>query len=388
MAGRTPPNMVVEPVTVGSDGREWSFRLRRVDGSIDALRVQFPGDPPPMPALLDGAAFAALPVAMGEGGALRVAGSLSRGALRHLIELAEGWHDWNPGRFRTVDVSADAVVDRPAPPTATAAVCAWSGSLLSTATLVRHVDQLVPGAYRVSRAVHLLGLHPHDDAVDDTRLDQLSAALADCGVSLVLARVAAGPAVPIDDGPGAMPVVAAVLHAVVPAGSIGLHSRAWLLRAQRRYPRPGPEFPDLWSGDACDIRADGGAWSPPAMAAAVARHPALLPWVSDCHRQPRWAAPCRRCDDCVLNALAFVAAGLAPPQPRWRPGVVDIARLALRTAPTVAFAEGIVDDWRDGPALLHRALATRLAATELSTAVGEQARWIGAATGLRPVWPR
>lgn len=132
--------------------------------------------------------------------------------MRNLTEIAEAWHDWDQKHFKLVAVEADKVVDSPAPPTATGAICAWPGSLQSTHTLVRHVDRMVPVAYRVTSAVQLIGLHAHDDA----RIERLRGALAGVGVPLIVARTHVRAMTAVDGVLGAMSMVAAVLHFSMP----------------------------------------------------------------------------------------------------------------------------------------------------------------------------
>ena len=364
-----------------ADGAGWRGQLRRPDGSVSTLRLQ-PPPGTPRPAVHDGLVVAILPAAMRTGGTLRVRGALTRGALRNLTEYAEAWANWGPDRFHHVTLAPDAIVDGHAPASGHDAVFAWSGSLRSTHTLVRHRDGLVPGAFGVRAALRVEGLRPGDDTSERVRQ-----ALAPDGVPLLTVRTNAAAAGFVDPEIGALPIVAGALHLVGAGATAGFHARSWSFAAQMRYPRPGPALQDLLSGDGFTVRADGGATSPPRMAADVLRHPSLAAGLSDCHRVPRAAAPCGRCGDCTLTALAFAALGAPPPHGRrvrrWR-----VAALALVDPVRAADAAATLADWPPDDSTLRAALATRTALGRVATDLRDTARWFGSAAGLRAPWPR
>ncbi len=376
----------IEPSALVPDGGGWSAQLASDGDGTSRLEVRQAVSG--AAAVLDGPAFAALPAVMRRGGTLHVAGALTRGALRNLIEISEAWHDWRPGAFHRIEVSAATIVDARAAAPRRAAVFAWSGSLRSVYSLLRNVDGSIPGAFQVAGAVWVSGCHAVDGDLPPARIEVLRGLLADRGVRLGCVQLRQAGGAWLDEAVGPMSLIAAALHALAPRRTVAVHGRDRQLRSQLRFPRPGPELPDLWSGDASTIRADGGGITPPAMALAVARHPELVPWVSGCRRRSRLAPACGRCDDCVLTALAFVAAAVVPPGPAMPITATRIARLALRTPEHAAFAEEVLGDWRDGPRHLRRALSARVARGNLVNAIADQARWIGSATGLRPIWPR
>ena len=355
--------------------------------------------PPPVtasPTTSDGLVAAVLPMVMRRGGVLRVRGAVTRGALRNLTELAEAWADWGPGRFHRVTLEVDRILDgSPAVPDGgpagapAGAIVAWSRSLRSTHTLVRHLDALAPGHFDVLAVVRILGLSRRDTSGEDSALDGARRALHAAGVSLVTVETNAASAGLVDPEIGALPVVAAVLHALGPAVgcAVGLHGRSWPFVAQLRYPRPGPVLQDLLSGDHFSFRADGGATAPPQMAAAILRHPALAAAVSGCRRRSRQTSPCGRCPACALTALAFVAAGAAPPRPELRLGLARLATLPFSDPVVAADAEATLALWPDG-GLLRRTLSGRAAVARGATVARDHLRWLASAAGLRAPWPR
>ena len=380
---------VLEPGAAGPDERGWQGALHRPDGRVSELRLRLVGDVLTPPSVLDGLAGAMLPIIMRAGGVLHVRGSMTRSALRNLTEFSEAWADWRPGRFHRVTIEADRVVDGPSSPAGDEAILAWSGSLRSTYTLVRHLDGLVPGHFKVRAALRVLGLRPADDTVDDTAaLEGARLALAPDGVALWAVRTNAAAARLIDPEIGVLPIVGAALHALSARCAVGLHARSWPFAAQLRFPRPGPVLQDIGSGDHFAVRADGGTIAPPQMAEALLRHPSLAAAVSDCHRAPRHAPPCGRCPDCTLTALAFLAAGHSPPRRELRAGLAGVTTFPFRDPVRAADAETTLAGWRGGHHALRGALAARVGVARAVTEIRDHLRWFAAAAGLRPPWPR
>ncbi len=106
------------------------------------------------PPHLDGLIAVVLPALLCADGAVHVEGTLTREVVRNLIDASEGWEDWNVDRYCTLRISADCIIDPPVPTFSPRAAFAWSGSLRSTHTLVRHYARSVPGGVRVARIVH------------------------------------------------------------------------------------------------------------------------------------------------------------------------------------------------------------------------------------------
>jgi hypothetical protein len=112
-------------VLVGPDARPFSV-------SFESL-----ARPPEVPEHLDGFIAVSLPGLLRADAPVHVAGTLTREAVRNLIEYSEGWENRNADCYLALRIGADRVIDPPAPTFSQRATFAWSGSLRSTHTLVR-----------------------------------------------------------------------------------------------------------------------------------------------------------------------------------------------------------------------------------------------------------
>ncbi len=338
---------------------------------------------------LDGFIAVLLPALLRADGAVHVAGTLTREIVRNLIDASEGWENWNVDHYRALRISADCIIDPPVPTLSPRAAFAWSGSLRSTHTLVRHYARSVPGAVQVARIVHVIGLQGDARTVSadaiaaevNKHAEQLDAT-AECVVTnarevgLVEAEM------------GVLPVVAAALHLTATDLKLAFHARRWPFSAQRRYPRPEPAFPDVFCGSRMLIRADGGATTPTQMVREVREHaPFLLAAISGCSERPRFTSPCGACSGCIITSLAFAAAGTShhalPP-----PTAFEVARLQWSDPIVAAEATEIASDWSTPGSRLHLALRRRVERDRANAASVEVRRWLASATGLGPIWPR
>ncbi len=372
--------------TVDEEQPGWRARVHHPDGRTSNLELIPLDTAIARPTVLDGLVAAVLPIAMRTGGTLRVEGSLTRGALRNFIEFAEAWSNWRPDQFHRIAVQATHLVDGQRSATGHTALAAWSGSLRSTHTLVRHRDALLQAPFTLRGALRVWGLHPAERNADHRQaLAPARDALAELGLPLLVVRAHADD-IFTDPEIGSLPLVAAALHLVGAGCAVGLHARSWLFTAQQRYPRPGPVLPDLLSGDAFSVRADGGTTSPPAMLRAVLQHPTLARVISDCETSPRHAPPCGRCVRCALLALAWSAAGgdNQPYPTRW----LATARIPLADPCRAAEAEAILQDDSDTKDIARTLLAARTTINRTKLRLRDTCRWLGAAVGLRKPWPR
>lgn len=301
---------------------------------------------------------------------------MSRSAIRNLTEFTEAWAAWRPARYRRVELLAEEVLE-PLPISPQSAVVAWSGGLRSTHVLWRHRVDKTEFELPLKAALRVVGLSDDDQPVD---VDGTS---ADLGAPLYLIRTNAGRAGWMDPEIGALPLVAAALQFACDDRSVGVHARRWPIAARLRYPRPGLDLPDLFGGEVRPVWAEGGAVSPVRMARDLLAAPGLAARVSDCLHVPRHAPPCGTCAGCAMVAAAFHAAGAAHPAPR---------RLAKRYAVgdprCAAELAALLSDWPDEADPLRRALADRRRRAASRARFAELARWIRAATGLGPIWPR
>jgi hypothetical protein len=355
----------------------WQVTLDRRSAGPCALGFTVAAPPqaePPL--LLDGAAFAVLPLAMRAGRALHVAGSVSRTALRNLHDFAGAWANWSPRAFRAVPISADTVRDDVMPPPQQRALLAWDGSLQAGCSLVRYHDPLVAGAPQLAGLLHVAGMDAarHDAAVADAAARAAGA----LGIPLIRVSIDAAAQGAIDPVVGRLPLVAAALHLAGGGCTMGLVPRGWHYGVLLRRRRPLTHMPDLLSGDGFAVRSDGGGLGPAVQAAIVARRPEIAALLT-----PR-DAQARR-----LAALGFAAAGLAPPAAVKLPSPVAAAlALDLGDAFAAAAAETLERDARRPAAAALHVLRARLAAARWGGIAGDYVRWFGALAGMRAPWPR
>ncbi len=348
------------------------FGFTATDGDAASLA---PATTPDGVVLLDGPAFAALPVAMRARRALHVAGPISRRALRDLTEYAATWASFTSrtDTLAAVEVSADAVLDLAAPPLGETALLAWDGGLAAAAMLVRHHQRHVTGALRPAGLVHVAGLATpeHDQAV----VEAIAPAAAE-GIALIRLTTDAVSAGAFDRTCGRLPLATAALHLAGGPHRIGLVARNWTYPALLGLYRPQPHAPDMLSGDLFSVATDGGGLSPADQAGLAARMPAIAAAIRP--RRPR---------DADLAALGFAATGGEPPAAvRRRSPLAAAFRLDLGDRVGAAAAAMIGAGSSRGAAM--SVLRARLAVAQAGKSIGEYGRWAGAMLGLREPWPR
>jgi hypothetical protein len=342
-----------------------------------------------MPEHLDGFIAVLLPALLRTDAAVHVSGTLTREAVRNLIEFSEGWENWNSGRYHALRLSADRVIDPPLPAFSRRAAFAWSGSLRSTHTLVRHHARRVPGAVGVARIVHVIGLQGDARTVStDAIAAEVNKHAERLGATVECVVTNAREVGLVEAEMGMLPVVAAALHLTAADLKLGFHARRWPFSAQLRYPRPDPAFPDLFCGSRMLIRADGGVTTPTQMVREILEYaPFLLTAISGCSERPRFTPPCGVCSGCVITSLAFAAAGIShhalPP-----PAALDVARLQWSDPIVAAEATEIASDWSNPGSRAHLALRRRVKSDQTNTTRVEVRRWLASASGLGPIWPR
>ena len=349
-------------------GAGWRARVNSPGGECKSIELQWDGRPPEV---LDGLAAAVLPWAMRHGGRLRVHGPMTRGALRGLTEFGNAWARWAPKSLSRVELLADEIrVGRPA--VGSGALVAWSGSLASTHTVVRHLDRDGAGSLGIAGVLRIVGLRRGDDA----GLDEARRAAESVGKPLIVARTNAGEIGLIDPIIGRLPMVAAALHAAGAGYSCGLHARGWLMEAHRRFPQPGLALPDLLGGDELAVRGDGGFVAPSVQAGEVARYPAFLAAM-------RETVGRRGRSERAMVALALGAGGA--PQ---RATIGQVLALRMGDSIVAADAEATAGHWMGGGWGARTALRGRVAGRQVANVMRDYARWMQAALRVRPLWPR
>lgn len=341
------------------------------------------------PEHLDGFIAAVLPELLRANCTVHVVGTLTREIVRNLIDAGKGWEDWNLNRYRAFQISADRIIDPPMPIFQRRAAFAWSGSLRSTHTLVRHHAGIVRGGVHVARIIHVIGLQ------GDTRKLPVHAIAAEVnshaerlGATAQCVVTNAREAGLVEAEMGVSPIVAAALHLMATDLKLAFHARRWPLSAQLRFPRPEPAFPDIFNGSRLLLRADGGAATPTQMVREIReRAPSLLTAISGCSERPRFTPPCGACSGCIITSLAFAAAGISH-QALPRPTAFAVERLDWNDPILASEATEIASDWSPPGSHVHRALRRRVKRDQRNTASLEVRRWLASATGRGPIWPR
>ena len=341
------------------------------------------------PEHLDGFMALVLPALLREGGAVHVAGTVTREIVRNLTDASEGWENWNIGRYHALRISADHIIDPPGPTWPPQAVFAWSGSLRSTHTLIRHFARKVSAAVRVARIVHVIGLQGDAGSISaEVIAAEVSKRAERLGVPVECVLTNLRNAVSGQAEMGVLHVAAAALHLTARDLTLAFHARGWPLSAQLRYPRPEPAFPDVFCGSRLLVRADGGSTTPTQMVRDIREHaPFLLDTISGCTKRPRFTSPCGACSGCVITTLAFAAAG-APHPALPPPTTSDLDRLQWGDPTVAAEATEIASDWSLPGTPVHRALCRRVERDRASVTRTEVRRWLASATGVGPIWPR
>jgi len=353
----------------------WNARLT-AHGRAQELFFEADGAIAP-PEALDGLAMAALPVAMRNGfDLLRVHGPITHGALWRLLEYARIWHQWSPQSFHPTRIEPDRVLHGPSPDPAAPALVAWSGSMLSTHTLIRMLEQRAAGAPAVGGVVRLSGLRSGDQA----GLDAAKRAIEAMGLCFHHVRTNACAAGLVDARQGTLPLVAAAMHGFSGKYSCGIHARGYPLAAQTVFPRPGPALPDLFCGDTFAVCADAGCIPLPLAAEALGRYPALA--------QAAQAAR-SRCThtEQTLIRLAFRAAGAAGKGDHWR-DLLDALLLPMGSGAVFCDARGICAHWSSSDQAVRRLLNARVRMGQFMTVLRDYSRWLLALAYLRRVYPR
>lgn len=354
----------------------WRARLMANGGRAQEFHLETDDGISP-PDVLDGLALAALPVAIRGGfDLLRVHGPITHGALWRLLEYARIWHLWSPGHFHPTRIEPDQVLRGLAPDPAGLALVAWSGSLHSSHTLIRMIEHRAVGTPAVGGVMRMTGLRRGDHAGIEAAREMIQA----MGLRFHHIRTNARHAGMMDGRLGRLPMIAAAMHCLSRQYNCGIHARGYPLAAQMIFPRPGPALPDLYSGDALAIRADGGIIPLPLAARALARYPILADMagaaVSRCPRSEQ-----------TLVRLAFRAAGVAGMIDDWQ-DAIDAFLLPVGRGTIYCEARGICDHWTGSGHGIRKMLAARIRMGQIMMSVRDYGRWLLAMAHLRGVYPR
>src|SRR5215470_11250928 len=169
------------------DSVRYDFHLH-YEGSArrEVLFYEFSRDDAPPPVdHYDGVLCAVLLHAMSEGRDIRLHGPATRTILLNLEEVQLAWSRWVPARYGPVEIEVDAIVESsPAPTSRT--ICAFSGGIDSTFSLLRSKARSAEPRYAVDTALLVHGFDVFLSNTDALRelIDRTRPVLDAAGVRL------------------------------------------------------------------------------------------------------------------------------------------------------------------------------------------------------------
>jgi hypothetical protein len=246
---------------------------------------------------------------------LVVHGPMSRVGLFNLDQLLTARHQLNPWRFvRRPEVAVDRVVDlQRVGGSSNSAVCALSGGLDSSFTLIRHALKLDGAAsHNVSAAVMVHGFDAKLDQADRFALMRERAA--------PIARRAGVPLLTVitdirklDDAcwpESAIPLTANALAMFSKTNAVGLVSAGAPYNVLRMGLSHPPIFDSLASNGWFTVFTDGGSFGRADKFEMLKAYPDVIDAIKVCWEGPDPARNCGTCKKCVLTRLNMLTAGI------------------------------------------------------------------------------
>jgi hypothetical protein len=287
--------------------------------------------------------------AMRRGADLVAHGEASPSLLANLVEFQNVWMNWGGGRYRPVEMRADAERERPAAEPSAPAVCAFTGGVDSAFSVRRHRKGLAGRATRDVQAglfVHGFDIPLEQEAAYARAAASAEATLASVGVRLVRMATNHKRLNPEWNDTHGVAIASCLMllggrfgHGLIPA----THGYAEL-------PPPWGSHPlaDPWLSSASfRIVHDGGAWARYFKLREVAAWPEAFERLRVCWRATSKDENCGRCAKCVLTLLALRDQGLGVP-PSFPADPDERAILRLRLDPgEAAFAAALLDGVRE-----------------------------------------
>ncbi|MCC7351961.1 MAG: hypothetical protein IT446_15485 [Phycisphaerales bacterium] len=246
---------------------------------------------------------------------LVVHGPMSRAGLFNLGQLVSIRHSLNPWRFgRQTEVKADSVVDLHRPGGSNnSAVCAVSGGLDSSFTLIRHALKLDGAAsHAVSAAVMVHGFDAKLDQADRFALMKQRAEpiVKRAGVELLTVVTDIRK---LDDAcwpESAIPLTANALAMFSKQNAVGLVSAGAPYNVLRMGLSHPPIFDSLASNGWFTVFTDGGSFGRADKFEMLKAYPEVIDAIKVCWEGPDPSRNCGTCKKCVLTRLNMLTAGI------------------------------------------------------------------------------
>jgi hypothetical protein len=295
---------------------------------LEPMWIEIRGLNMPEPAVWDGFLFGILLRLMQIGQPVRIDGPISRQALRHVIELQDCWALWLPEDYHRVSLEPASVVDL-SPETGKPVICAYSGGVDGTFSLLRHrLRWLGEAALPVEFALMVQGF---DVDLDDTQsFDRLvrrcQPLLSQIGAQLHVVRTNLKVASQQDWLNSFAAQLSACLHQFAGACSGGIIGSSEPYNALVLPLGSTPITDPLLSGGAFSIYHDGAGYSRTAKLERIRDHELALSTLKVCWEGPNPDENCGTCEKCVRTRLNLLAAGV--PNPPCFPGTLDLRAIS------------------------------------------------------------
>jgi hypothetical protein len=267
----------------------------------------------PEPMMLDGFVFGVVFYAMRLGQPLRVNGPMSRQALLNLNEFQEAWVSWLPDVYKKVEISTSEILDVPHRRSAPRPICAYSGGVDSTFTVLRHKKHFLGNASYPIEAGLLV--HGFDVLLSEPQhLEGLKKRVAplfeELGVRLKIIRTNLNELALMDWEPTHAAQLACCLHNYSHEYDIAL------IASTEPYTKPvlgwgsSPMTDYLMTGDAMRIVHDGAGYSRTEKVALLAKNDAAMKVLKVCWEGTDASKNCGVCEKCIRTQANFLAVGV------------------------------------------------------------------------------
>ena len=265
---------------------------------------------PVPPANCDAILCAIILHAMAEGRNIRLHGAVTNTLLLNLEEFQLAWSRWLPSKYRRVSIEADTVVDSPQP-AKPRSICAFSGGVDSSFTLLRHREESGLPSYALDT---VLMVHGFDIPLSTSLSELVGSTVAIREASGVELRIVATNSKELglqnwEHSFGAQ--LAACLHLFSAEYSAALIGSSEPYDALVLPWGSNPVTDHLLSGGALRIVHDGAGFSRTEKVAMLSQHPAALQSLKVCWEGERKGRNCGVCEKCVRTQLNLLAVGIA-----------------------------------------------------------------------------
>ena len=270
----------------------------------------------PEPFLQDGLVFGFLHYAMKHKAGIRIAGRVSRQALRNAQTYQEAWHCWLPDEYQPIEIVPDEVVpdENVTFQHSAEAIACYSGGVDATFLALRHV-QNKPESYALKKVITVHGFDiPLKDASEFKKLVlRTDDFLRSIGLQriTVVTNTRAPELIGWEHSFG--PQMACMLHQFAGPFKTGMiaSSDTYAFRLHPWGSSPSTDY--LMSGGNFQIVHDGAGFLRTEKVELIAKSPVAVAALKVCWEGKRKGENCGHCEKCVRTRLNLLAVGLDHP---------------------------------------------------------------------------